>query len=190
MHDLASFPPTRLAILWPCAVNCMNATNYGEIIIHHINHSLRGGVARVAMSRARFSRRNSIRNAHLLSVTQRNGYPIVLTYLRALIRFQASPAPPDICDPWIPLRGRKFLASTKGPKYPVHMWRAVLFKFLYLASFVLLRPGCVDVRDSCQRTLGARRHAPFVHSRAFWEARAPHANGFSRKLIVHMNHIT
>ena len=57
----------------------MSATDYGEIIIYHINHRLRGGVARMAMSRARFSRRNSIRNAHLLlSTAQHDGDPIVL----------------------------------------------------------------------------------------------------------------
>ena len=109
------------------------------------------------------------------SFAQRDGCPIVSPAGSHSIPSLASLVPPDIQDPWIP-RWCKFLSTpAKGSKYPRPHVGAVLFLF-YLASFVLLCPGCVDVRDSRQRTLGARRHAPFVCSPAFREARTPHAN--------------
>jgi hypothetical protein len=163
-------PFTNVAL---CAVNCMNSTNYSEII-HHINHRLRGWCDKDGG--ARFSRRNSIRNAHLLQFRSARWLPYRLT---CGLSFDSKLSFPDAAGHLGPLdttAGASFSPPPqKVPNTPVHTWGAVLFLF-YLASFVLLRPGCVDVRDSRQRTLGARRHAPFVCSPAFREARAPHAN--------------
>ena len=108
-----------------------------------INHRFRCGVATMAMSRARFPRKDSTRNAHLLSITpQRGGFPVLL--------FAGSHSIPSFLvasghsSPRITLRRRKFLSiphqRSPIPRPPV-VWCSFLFLFLLSLVICPASPG-------------------------------------------------
>ena len=137
-------PFTNVAL---CAVNCMNSTNNSEII-HRINHRSRGWCGKDGG--ARFSRRNSIRVAHLLQFRSARWLPYRLTCGLSFdpkLGFPGAAGHPGPLDTTV---GASFSPPPqKVPNIPVQTW---VLSF----SFFISRPLSYFVRAVLMSVIPAK----------------------------------